>query len=92
MCIRDRFMYEFLDTPVYARWNIKVHYSKLTGEWKVEGKTYDLSLLHILPLLVISAITPPGLSLSKDFAKNRLFSYLGGADDEQKSEVNLNQS
>ena len=34
-------MYEFLDTPVYARWNIKVHYSKLTGEWNVEGKSYD---------------------------------------------------
>ena len=23
------------------RWNIKVHYSKLTGEWNVEGKSYD---------------------------------------------------
>ena len=30
-----------MDTPVYARWNIKVHYSKLTGEWNVEGKSYD---------------------------------------------------
>ena len=29
--IAQQFMYEFLDTPVYARWNIKVHYSKLTG-------------------------------------------------------------
>ena len=39
--ITQQFMYEFLDTPVYARWNIKVHYSKLTGEWNVEGKSYD---------------------------------------------------
>lgn len=39
--IAQQFMYEFLDTPVYARWNIKVHYSKLTGEWNVEGKSYD---------------------------------------------------
>ena len=23
------------------RWNIKIHYSKLTGEWNVEGKSYD---------------------------------------------------
>ena len=30
-----------MDTPVYARCNIKVHYSKLTGEWNVEGKSYD---------------------------------------------------
>ena len=39
--IAQQFMYEFLDTPVYARWNIKIHYSKLTGEWNVEGKSYD---------------------------------------------------
>ena len=39
--IAQQFMYEFLDTPVYARWNVKVHYSKLTGEWNVEGKSYD---------------------------------------------------
>ena len=39
--IAQQFMYVFLDTPVYARWNIKVHYSKLTGEWNVEGKSYD---------------------------------------------------
>ena len=39
--IAQQFMYEFLDTPRYAQWNIKVHYSKLTGEWNVEGKSYD---------------------------------------------------
>ena len=39
--IAQQFMYEFLDTPHYARWNIKVRYSKLTGEWNVEGKSYD---------------------------------------------------
>ena len=43
--IAQQFMYELLDTPVYARWNIKVHYSKLTGEWNVEGKSYDRSNL-----------------------------------------------
>ena len=41
--IAQQFMYEFLDTPRYAWWNIKVHYSKLTGEWNVEGKSYDRS-------------------------------------------------
>ena len=37
----QQFVYEFLDTPVYARWNIKVHFSKATGEWNIEGKSYD---------------------------------------------------
>ena len=39
----QQFVYEFLDTPVYARWKIKVHFSKATGEWNIEGKSYDRS-------------------------------------------------
>ena len=35
------FMYELFHTPYYAQRNIKVHYSKYTGEWNVEGKSYD---------------------------------------------------
>ena len=41
--IVQQFIYEFLDTPLWARWNIKVHYSKFTSEWNVEGKSYDRS-------------------------------------------------
>ena len=32
-----------MDTPLWARYNIKVHYSKFTSEWNVEGKSYDRS-------------------------------------------------
>ena len=39
--IAQQFMYEFLDTPLWARWNIKVHFSQYSGEWNVEGKSYD---------------------------------------------------
>ena len=35
------FMYELFHTPYYAQRNIKVHFSKYTGEWNVEGKSYD---------------------------------------------------
>ena len=41
--IVQQFIYEFLDTPLWARYNIKVHYSKFTSEWNVEGKSYDRS-------------------------------------------------
>ena len=41
--IVEQFMFEFLDTPRYAQWNIKVHFSKYNGEWNVEGKAYDKS-------------------------------------------------
>ena len=38
-----RFMFELFDTPNYARFNIKVHYFKMTGSWNIEGKSYDRS-------------------------------------------------
>ena len=34
-----QFMFETLGTPRSAQWNIKVHYSKITGEWRIEGKS-----------------------------------------------------
>lgn len=37
------FMFELFDTPGYVRWNIKVHYSKVTGTWNIEGKSSDRS-------------------------------------------------
>lgn len=43
--IFQQFMFEFLDTPRYAQWNIKVHYSQFTGEWNIEGKGYAVPML-----------------------------------------------
>ena len=36
-----QFMFETLGTPRSAQWNIKVHYSKISGEWRIEGKSKD---------------------------------------------------
>ena len=36
-----QFMFELFDTPWWATRNIKIHYSQFTGEWNIEGKTYD---------------------------------------------------
>ncbi len=36
-----QFIFETLDTPRRARWDIKVHYSRITGEWRIEGKSKD---------------------------------------------------
>ena len=38
-----QFIYEFLNTPGYAKSSIIVHYSKYTGEWSIDGKSYDRS-------------------------------------------------
>ena len=39
--IVEQFIFEFLGTPRYAQWNIKLHFSEYTGEWNIEGKSYD---------------------------------------------------
>ena len=36
-----RFIFETLGTPRSAQWSMKVHYSKITGEWRIEGKSTD---------------------------------------------------
>lgn len=37
----EEFMFELFSTPRYCQWNIHVHYAQYTGEWNVEGKSYD---------------------------------------------------
>ena len=41
--IIEEFMFELFSTPRYCQWNIHVHYAQYTGEWNVEGKSYDRS-------------------------------------------------
>ena len=36
-----RFIFETLGTPRSAQWSMKVHYSGITGEWRIEGKSTD---------------------------------------------------
>lgn len=45
--IVQQFIYEFLDTPRYAQWKIKLHYSPYTSEWSIENKSYDTSNLKV---------------------------------------------
>lgn len=39
----ESFMYELLDTPNHAQWNIKVKFSKYNSEWYISSKNYDYS-------------------------------------------------
>ena len=36
-----RFIFETLGTPRSAQWGMKVHYSGITGEWRIEDKSKD---------------------------------------------------
>ena len=37
----EKFIFEILKTPGYAKWDIKVKFSNLTSEWNIEGKSKD---------------------------------------------------
>ena len=37
----QEFIFHLLETPRYAQWNIKVHFSPFTSEWNIEGKSYN---------------------------------------------------
>ena len=41
--IVEQFMFELFSTPNYCQWNIHVRYFQRTGDWNVEGKSYDKS-------------------------------------------------
>ena len=46
-----QFIFETLDTPRRVRWDIKVHYSQITGEWRIEGKSKDKSNIKVYNIL-----------------------------------------
>ena len=91
--IAQQFMYEFLDTPVYARWNIKVHYSKLTGEWNVEGKSYDRGNLKAYNTYGTKRVNAYKIIEETLNMKDvRVFDYIEDADGKKKAVLNKKET
>ena len=88
--IFQQFMFEFLDTPRYAQWNIKVHYSQFTGEWNIEGKSYDRSNVKAYSTYGTSRINAYKIIEETLNLKDvRIFDYI--EDDEGKKKAILNK-
>ena len=88
--IFQQFMFEFLDTPRYAQWNIKVHYSQFTGEWNIEGKSYDRSNVKAYSTYGTSRINAYKIIEETLNLKDvRIFDYI--EDDEGKKKAVLNK-
>ena len=88
--IFQQFMFEFLDTPRYAQWNIKVHYSQFTGEWNIEGKGYDRSNVKAYSTYGTSRINAYKIIEETLNLKDvRIFDYI--EDDEGKKKAVLNK-
>ncbi len=91
--IAQQFMYEFLDTPRYAQWNIKVHYSKLTGEWNVEGKSYDRGNLKAYNTYGTKRVNAYKIIEDTLNMKDvRVFDYIEDADGKKKAVLNKKET
>ena len=88
--IFQQFMFEFLDTPRYAQWNIKVNYSQFTGEWNIEGKSYDRSNVKAYSTYGTSRINAYKIIEETLNLKDvRIFDYI--EDEEGKKKAVLNK-
>ena len=91
--IFEKFMFEFLDTPRYAQWNIKVHYSQYTGEWNIEGKSYDYSNVKASSTYGTSRIN--GYKIIEEtlnLKDVRIFDYVEDEDGKRKAVLNKKET
>lgn len=86
----QQFMFEFLDTPRYAQWNIKIHFSPYTGEWNIEGKSYDRSNVKVYSTYGTGRINAYKIIEETLNLKDvRIFDYI--EDDEGRKKAVLNK-
>ena len=87
--IVEQFMFEFLGTPRYAQWNIKVHFSAYTGEWNIEGKSYDRSNVKAYSTYGTGRINAYKIIEETLNLKDvRIFDYVEDADGKKKAILN----
>ena len=91
--IFEKFMFEFLDTPRYAQWNIKVHYSQYTGEWNIEGKSYDRSNVKAYSTYGTGRINAYKIIEETLNLKDvRIFDYIEDEDGKKKAVLNKKET
>ena len=91
--IIQQFMFEFLGTPYYARWNIKVHFSQYSGEWNIEGKSYDRSNVKAYSTYGTSRIN--GYKIIEEtlnLKDVRIFDYVEDEDGKRKAVLNKKET
>ena len=86
----QEFIFHLLETPRYAQWNIKVHFSPFTSEWNIEGKSYDKGNVRAYNTYGTSCINAYKIIEETLNLKDvRIFDYI--EDDEGKKKAVLNK-
>ena len=84
------FIFHLLESPRYAQWNIKVHFSPFTSEWNIEGKSYDKGNVRAYNTYGTSRINAYKIIEETLNLKDvRIFDY--SEDDEGKKKAVLNK-
>ena len=91
--IVEQFMFEFLDTPRYAQWRIKVHYSPFTSEWNIENKSYDTSNIKVFNTYGTSRINAYKIIEETLNLKDvRIFDYIEDEEGRKKPVLNKKET
>ncbi len=91
--IVEQFVFEFLGTPRYAQWNIKIHFSEYTGEWNIEGKSYDRGNVKAYSTYGTSRINAYKIIEETLNLKDvRIFDYEEDADGKRKAILNKKET
>lgn len=86
----QEFIFHLLETPRYAQWNIKVHFSPFTSDWNIEGKSYDKGNVRAYNTYGTSRINAYKIIEETLNLKDvRIFDYI--EDDEGKKKAVLNK-
>ena len=86
----QEFIFHLLETPRYAQWNIKAHFSPFTSEWNIEGKSYDKGNVRAYNTYGTSRINAYKIIEETLNLKDvRIFDYI--EDDEGKKKAVLNK-
>lgn len=91
--IVEQFMFEFIETPRYAQWRIKVHYSPFTSEWNIENKSYDTSNIKVFNTYGTSRINAYKIiEESLNLKDVRIFDYIEDEEGRKKPVLNKKET
>ena len=88
-----QFIFETLGTPRSAQWSMKVHYSGITGEWRIEGKSKDRGNVKAISTYGTKRINAYEIiETTLNLKDVRIFDYMYDADGRKTAVLNKKET
>ena len=89
----EEFMFHLLRTPRYMTWNIHVHYSPLTAEWNIDGKSNDRGNVNASSTYGTDRVNAYKLiEQTLNLREVKIFDYIEDADGKRKPVLNKKET